>query len=92
MTLPPTYKFDVASLDIKNPRRDVMTPCHVMLPHWLFSFIAHEYPKLFEQFAHNLEEFWTRVEATDDPHMIGHPMKGQGRLAFQGRSLHIVFV
>lgn len=57
----------------------------ILLPHEIISHVYHNHPTLFSSLyigecneqdtPDKLDEFWTTVEARQDPRLLGHPMK-----------------
>ena len=71
--------FEVPCLDPKTSKESVTT-VQVFLPHSMFSALAENYPRKWEQFfcTHDLAAFWSQVEAKKDQRLKGRPLtKGE---------------
>ena len=58
-TLPPTYTFLVPSTDVKR-KEAALSPCEVLLPHQIFSWVSEAHPAFFSTWADGavLADFW----------------------------------
>ena len=77
--IPPGLDIEVPCLDPKTSKESVTT-VQVFLPHSMFSALAENYPRKWEQFfcTHDLAAFWSQVEAKKDQRLKGHPLtKGE---------------
>ena len=85
----PKAKMVTVPLAIQKPKtgepmtKDVQFP--ILLPHEMISHVYHNHPTLFSSLyigesneqdtPYKLDEFWTTVEARQDPRLLDHPMK-----------------
>ena len=71
----PPYIVKVPAKNARNPTGDAISvPCHMLLPHQLFSYLCTRCPKLLHAATNggDLQGFWAKALESRDPHFVGH--------------------